>query len=1001
MKPLLLFRWLAALLAAGWFLSGGPVAAQNLPSPAGDLIIRSWSTEMGLPQNSVNAIVQDQAGYLWLATREGLVRFDGVRFTVYGLQDGLPSVEINALCEDHTGTLWIGTSDGLCRQVAGQIETVPLPLPLAMGNAVTALREDFAGRLWVGTPSGVGIYANGQFKVLPSLQEAIVRDFAQSRDGTMWIASFGGLYKCQGDEPVEVTGPTRARVIPHCLLMDQSGNLWVSIGNGVVLCRQPDQKWVTYGETNGVPFVYVTCLAQEADGTLWAGSLDDGLYRFGQGRFTPIRKDDGLSANDIRSLCPDSEGNLWVGTRTGGLNRLSRSKLIVYGAAQGLTNDFTRSVAQSADGTFWVGTIGGGLYHGQNGVFHPVPHETGDFYYAFVDSVLAASDGSLWYGSSGALLRRKNGALVDFYTNGLMGSVTVSALCDDQHGKIWVGTTSGKLIHYENGAFKEFPRRVARGTITAIAREPDGALWIGSMAGGLWHVQPRTGAVYSPTNRLLTQSIRTLCLDPDGTLWIGTTGGGLSRYRDGKMATFTSQQGLWGDSVSQIIPDDNQNLWLGGNHGISRVSKLELDAVARHTAAFIHPRVFGLGDGMPAEECSSGFCPAGLRTQSGWLCFSTVKGLVLVNPEAHSKTLPHVVLLEELVVNGQPQSRPFEPSDTADHPPTGRRVVIPHGAWEVEFHYTAINLSSPELVRFRYRLAGYDKDWFEAGNRRTAYYHHIPPGNYTFEVTSCNADGVWNGETSSLPINVQPYFWETWWFQAAVAAVILGLIAWIVRQAEQRRYSRLETQHAIEKERLRISKDIHDDIGGILTQVSQISDLGQGGTEGQPALRNHFDRIGQQARAAVQGLDEIVWATNPKNDNLSRFAEYVSRFADECFENSPIRCWQEVPTNLPGLPLRSNVRHNVFLAVKEAFNNVLKHSGASEVWLRLAMQDAHVTIEVEDNGRGMPVEAGNTGGNGLDNMRTRLEECHGRAEFSSVPQRGTRIRFIFPLSKGD
>ena len=254
-----------------------------------------------------------------------------------------------------------------------------------------------------------------------------------------------------------------------------------------------------------------------------------------------------------------------------------------------------------------------------------------------------------------------------------------------------------------------------------------------------------------------------------------------------------------------------------------------------------------------------------------------------------------------------------------------------------------------------------------------------------------------------MKISLEPYIWETVPFRFVAAFIVLGVLGGAARLVERRRYKRrlalLETQHAIERERLRISRDMHDDIGSILTQVSQLSDLGQSDPVTTGATQKQFERIGQQARVAVQSLDEIVWATNPKNDNLPQFVEYVCRFADECFENSPIRCWQDVPTSLPNLPLRTDLRHDVFLAIKEAFTNVRKHSHATEIWLRLELRGDEVWISVKDNGCGYHPEKIAPGGNGLENMKTRLAECGGRVAFFSTPLHGTEIKFIFPLPK--
>ena len=379
---------LAAALGLAWAVPA--IAATNAPALGEGLVIRSWRTGAGLPQNTVNAVVQTPDGYLWVGTRDGLARFDGVRFTLFGLPDGLQSVEIQTLFVDRQGTLWIGTSGGgLSRWVEGRIENVTLPRQLVADDTVTALAEDADGRLWIGTLAGLSVWQNGGFVDVPelaSIEREGIRALRCDRSGGMWIATLShGLYEFRNHRLAENRGPPgNETILAYCLLEDQDGGFWASVGNGTVLCRR-EGEWSKYTETNGLPFVFITCLAQEADGTLWAGSLDDGLYCFQGGRFNPLRKEQGLSANDIRSLYPDREGNLWVGTRTGGLNRLSRRKLLSYGVAQGLTNDYTRSVAETADGTLWVATTGGGLYRGGPEGFEPILP-----YYSFAESVLAA-----------------------------------------------------------------------------------------------------------------------------------------------------------------------------------------------------------------------------------------------------------------------------------------------------------------------------------------------------------------------------------------------------------------------------------------------------------------------------------------------------------------------------------------------------------------------------------------------------------------------------------
>jgi ligand-binding sensor domain-containing protein/signal transduction histidine kinase len=986
---------------------GVRAAASARPGLVQPPIIRWWGTEAGLPQNTVNAIVQSQDGYLWLGTSDGLARFDGVRFKTFGLENGLPSVDISALFEDRQGVLWIGTfGSGVSCLKRGRIENISAPNRQPGSDTIKCFQEDAAGRLWVGTGGGLRFFRNGEWADDPafdSLHRGAVIGLLRSRDGTtMWIStSAQGLFAYQNGRLEPCVGPAgHEKIVGESLFEDTQGRFWVGIGNGMVLCRENGQ-WRVFNEGDGLPFAFVTSIAEDADGTIWAGSLDAGLYRFDGAHFNAVRQADGLSADDIRSLFCDHEGNLWIGTRTGGLDRLSRRKLVVIGSAQGLTNDFTRSAAQTPDGTIWVGTVGGSLYRGGTSgfeAFRPA-EEPRVYYYATVFPVLTAPDGSLWWGAAFGLLHWQDNRLADCITNEpWIQNATVTALQNDPHGGMWIGTSAGHLEHLQNGHFVEFPNQVTRAAINSLAVQTDGALWVGTAASGLKLIRAGSELALAITNGLSSKaSIRTLYLDHNGILWIGTAGGGLCCWRSGNATTFTAGQGLTMRTVSQIVEDDRGFLWLGCNSGVFKVSKSDLLACADGKLAFVHSSSFGLNDGMLAEECSGGFCPAGLKTASGLICLSTVKGLVFINPdETRDETLPPKVLLEEMLVNGRPQK------PAAGNPPSVPQLVIAPGNRDIELRYTAIEFSAPEKIGFRYKLANIDNDWTEALGRRQVNYPHIPPGDYVFHVQACNPAGVWSDQDTELTVTVLPFFWETTWFRAPAMILLLagfaGTISLFLRRRYKQRLARLQTLNAIERERLRISKDMHDHVGGVLTQVSQLSDMGLNEAGETALVKNRFERIGNRARIAVQALDEIVWATNPKNDNLASFAEYVSRFSDEFFEYTNIRRWQEVAASIPALPLRADVRHNVFLAVREAFNNTLKHSQCTEVWLRIKLEGDRVTLEVEDNGCGFNSASVAPGGNGLDNMRARLAEEGGQTEVISAPGKGTRIRFIFPVT---
>jgi signal transduction histidine kinase len=376
--------------------------------------------------------------------------------------------------------------------------------------------------------------------------------------------------------------------------------------------------------------------------------------------------------------------------------------------------------------------------------------------------------------------------------------------------------------------------------------------------------------------------------------------------------------------------------------------------------------------------------------------------VVILDPQGQAReTQPPAVLLEEVVVGGNLRIPRMGRAPESEEDATLERVTISPGQRDIEFNYTGLSFAAPEKLRFRYQLEGVDSGWVEAQGRRVAYYQRIPPGEYIFRVMAGNADNVWSEQAAGMAVTVQPFFWERGWFVASLAAVALLAAAGTVWLVERRRYrqrlSKLELQNAVARERLRISQDMHDHIGSILTRVSILSDVGQGETEDASSPHQQFHRIGTQVRSAVQALDEIVWATNPRNDNLRSFADYVGRFADEFFESSPVRCWQEIPTDLPDRPLRADLRHDLFLAIREAFNNILKHSGATAMWLKLELTDTSVILKVEDNGHGFSPESVPAGGNGLTNIRSRLADCGGRMELESRPGQGTKICFTLPV----
>jgi ligand-binding sensor domain-containing protein/signal transduction histidine kinase len=1010
-------------VACGCVLLAMGVGWLNLPLNAASpgFGVRSYESESGLPQNTVNSIVQTRDGYLWLGTEGGLARFDGVRFTTFGLRDGLRSLQIKKLLEDREGTLWMAIrGGGVGRLINGRIESLGRAEGLASDYAFS-LAEDWEGGIWIATTGGLNRYKNGKIERLgekEGLMGQTIRRLFVDHGGVLWVVMSDGVFQYLGGRFESVSIPFLAgyhRTF-YCMLEDRQGRIWGSNGDGMVFCRR-DGKWTIYDMANGLPYAYITCLEEDQEGRIWAGSLDEGLYYLDGDRFVKLNTSNGLSDVAIRSLYNDREGNLWVGTRVGGLNRLTRKFVTSIGAEDGLAHEYVRSLAESADGQKWICTTGGGMYSGKEGRFASVS-ETDEHmrFFAASESVVATRDGSVWLGGWGALMRLRNGILQtgNFYTQKdwpWLRDDSVMALCEDNVSGLWLGSYKSGLRLFRDGKLTSYGPEIS---VTSILQGTNGVVWFGSVDGGLFELNNGKIKGYGEQPGLLNTMIRALYMDSEGTLWIGTTGGGLSRYRQGYFNSFTTREGLVEDTVSQILEDETGHLWLGGNHGIARVDKAELNAVASRRLGFVSPLVFSKSSGMPAEECSSGSSPNAFKSRSGQLCFATVKGVVMINPSQITvDQSPPRVKIEDIYRDGNlvphsewrpDQPTPRELSSAAEEPsptPPLCELILPAGGARLDIRFTAFSFASPEAVRFKYKIDGLEPEWSIIGGQRSLNLWRLPHGEYTLHLLACNNNGVWNTEGDKLRIVVPPRLWENAWVVSLVVVLgclSIGLFAsyWVRRQY-LREVERLEHLHAMEHERARIAQDLHDDLGNSLTEISLLGTLARSSAPQNTELSGYLAEITDKSRQLVKALDEIVWAVNPKNDKLSDLVHYLCLFAQDFLQLTSIRCRLDVSRDMPEIVLDSERRHGLFLAVKEALNNAAKHSQARELWLRFDERNNVLKVAVEDNGKGFSIEELPPGRNGLDNMRRRMERLGGSCTFDSKPGRGTRICFILPF----
>jgi signal transduction histidine kinase len=477
--------------------------------------------------------------------------------------------------------------------------------------------------------------------------------------------------------------------------------------------------------------------------------------------------------------------------------------------------------------------------------------------------------------------------------------------------------------------------------------------------------------------------------------------------RGDNVSEITRASGLFSDAIYAIVEDNHTNLWLNSSRGIFYVRKSQIEDFLQGKQSSITSVNFGKADGIFASgQYTDVTQPAACKDNQGCLWFRTTQGVVVVDPDVITinHQPPPVVIQEVSIDNNLVFSNKFG----GEFP---RQIVIPPGRGGLEIRYVALSYTAPEKNRYRYRLEGLGENWVDAGNNRVATYNNLRPGGYRFQVIACNNDGIWNSRGESIALTLKPHFWQTWWFillcGMTTAAIIGGSARHVTRLRMQRKLIQLEQRHAIERERARIARDVHDELGSKLTQISFQGSIAQRSLEDTIETRRQIEQMSASAREAVSSLQEIIWAADPENDSLEGLIGHISHFAGEFLNASTINCEVLTPEVIPHIQISAALRHNLFLAIKEAVNNAAKHARAKRVLVRIIIRPEELEVSISDNGVGFDAEvpAGEVFdqsqrmGYGLSNMRERLAAVGGRCEINSESGQGTMVRFIIPLGR--
>lgn len=1006
----------------------------NIFPQSRDIEFEHITSKEGLLQSTINCIYQDSRGFMWFGTEEGLSMYDGYTFYNYqyelGNENSLRANSIQSINEDSNGILWISTwGGGLARlDVSDGKFTNFLNIRenenSISSNIVFDVKESLrdSSILWVATMDGLNKF-NRNEKIFERIKfpeyngEEISQNFRSlyiDHDSTLWIGSIGsGLIKyndaAKSFKFFKIKRKNREIHEDNCItyIFSNSDSLfWLgTFGGGIKKFNKLTGRVEHLPEReNGNISLrdnYIRTIIEYESGELWIATRDGiNILETKTSKFNVLRNDisnpASLSNNFIMSIFKDRSDIVWIGTFGGALNKYDKykQKFIRYrnnpNKQNSLSNNYVTSIFEDEKQDLWIGTWQGGLnkYNKSENIFH---HFTaGDNSIISDNSIYAIqkdNSGNFWFGTSNGLdMIKADGKKFHFINNpnddSSITNNVIRSLTLDSKGNLWIGTDNG-LNRYSKGKFIRYDFNDVNlhgsNRIFDLLESNDGVFFVGT-GNGFIKFNESTGEFkrfnYNSKNSssISHNWIWVIHRDNSGNIWLGTRGGGLNKFniQSGEFERFTEDQGLPSNVIVGILEDSDNNLWLSTQKGISKFN-LENHSIRNYTP----------NDNLQGFEFNGGaFCKA----KDGIMYFGGTNGFNEFDPKYmyDNPNIPNIVISDMQILNKSVtigEDSPLKKKITFT-----QSIELSYYQNSFSFEFSALNFSYSEDNQYAYILEGFDKDWIYSGNRRFASYTNIDPGDYVFRVKGSNNDGVWNEKSTSLAIAILPPFWETWWFIMSVSAFVLSLIILIPLY-------HIKNLVKMERYRLKIAADLHDDIGTRLTEISMLTDMlvyqEKGFTENQLTT---ISKVGSTARSLIDSMRDIVWLINPKRDSLYELILKIKDTYEEILMHKNIDFTVGDFTHLQRIKTPMDYRKNLYLILKEGLNNSIKYSGCSKISIDCRLKGKKIELTVKDNGKGFnPVKERSQ--SGIRNMLQRAELLKGKIEIESNESIGTIIKF--------
>lgn len=985
---------------------------------------QTWSTENGLPQNSVHSILQTADGYLWLGTEAGLVRFNGYQFRVFDRASTprLPGDDIRALLGDSAGALWVGTSAGLTRlhnerartfsaadgipggavrtiletdgnqlwvlttnglAVASlaNIDTAKAPFhSVSSDSGIGSIAADTGRGLWVGTSQGLFHVVNGRVQAGPAaLAAANIELLLSTKDGLL-IASSNGLMRLQNGNLTTLRSREALPAGGVRLLLETDEGIWAAGRGSVELIGPRDTRTFATGST--LPGTQITALKQDHRGVMWIGT-NAGLARYAHGQMESSPSETS-GASAVLTISEDHEGDIWVGTETAGVTILRDRIFQILHSAPESTEASPTSVLQAANGDVWIGSNGAGVTHIHADDTTTLTTQNG----LISDTVLALGSGGphpedVWVGTPDGLNLLHDGHAQTFTSADGLADDFVRSLLPAHDGALWIGSRHG-VTRWKNGAATIFTREQGLGSdlVGPMLEDTHKDVWIGT-SGGLTRIRAGALHTYTVADGLPGNTIAALSESASGGFWIGTDGGGLSKWDGSRFLNFSKISEI-PRTVYSALEDGAGSLWLTSDHGIFRVSIAQLNRFQENGNSQVSVVPYSTADGLPSMETTAGGSPAAWKLADGRLCFTTRHGVVAVGPSPRPESLPapHIAL-EEITIDDRSATR-------------AEAASLPPGASHFSFSFAGINFAAPQRVQYRYRMQGMDPTWIDAGTRRVAYYTNIGHGHYVFLVSARNAGGPWS-QPAELPLSIRPYAYQTLWFRV-LAACLLGALGFAIYGLRVRTLQ--GRFNAVTAERSRLAREIHDTLAQSFVAVSvRLEVMSQllRAPEGIAKCREQLDQTRALVRESLEEARRSIWDLRAEGADSQSLPSRLARLAQHA--RSQIHDVQ-LQTTGTYRPLPRTLEDELFRIAGEATNNAMRHARAQTLRLALSYSLERLSLEVIDDGRGFDVELApsrSEGHFGLTGIEERARILGAGVEWESAPGRGTSLRVSVPL----